>query len=107
VRPADQTPDIELQVGDEVRFAPPPEPGRKVGTIEHVTAETLFAAHVASSPPPPLLTPLAVRAGGQTVGVAVLVTVDGGQGLGFVFEQSLTGPLVVGAELILEPAPTP
>ena len=107
VRPADQTPDIELQVGDEVRFAPPPEPGRKVGTIEHVTAETLFAAHVASSPPPPLLTPLAVRAGGQTVGVAVLVTVDGGQGLGFVFEQSLTGPLTIGAELILEPAPRP
>ncbi len=107
VRPVGATPDIELRVGDQVRFAPPPEPGRRVGTIEHVTAETLFAARVVSSPPPPLLTPLAVHAGERTLGVAVLVAADGVQGLGFVFEQSLTGPLTVGAELILEPAPRP
>jgi len=107
VRPTGPPPDVELRVGDQVRFASPPEPGRKVGTIEHVTAETLFAARVASSPPPPLLTPLAVHAGGQTVGVAVLVAADGVQGLGFVFEGSLTGPLAVGAELILDAIPAP
>jgi hypothetical protein len=107
VRPADETPDIELRVGDEVRFAPPPEPATVVGTIEHVTADTLFAARVASSPSPPLLTPLAVHAGGQTIGVALLVAADGGEAVGFVFERSLTAPLAVGAELILEPAPTP
>jgi hypothetical protein len=106
VRPADPKAAVELRVGDEVRFAPPPEPGRKVGTIEQVTAEMLFAARVVSNPSPPLLTPLTVRVGGQTIGVALLVAADGGQALGFVFEQSLTGPLVAGAELILEPAPT-
>jgi hypothetical protein len=107
VRPRGSPPGAELRVGDQLRFAPPPEPGKTVAMIEHATAETLFTARLVLPTSPPLLRPLAVRAAGETIGVAVLVAARGEQSLGFVFAESLTGPLVSGAELVLEPAAGP
>jgi hypothetical protein len=104
LRLTDASPDAGLMVGDQVRFAPEPEPARQVGTIERVTAERLFVARLTASGPAPLLTPLAVRTGRETTAVALLVATDGAQALGFAFAPSLTAPLVRGAELTIEAA---
>lgn len=96
---------LALHVGDELRFRAPAASPRTVGVVERVIGDMLFIARV-TSPAVPVGTPLAVRAAGRTVGVAVLVTAEGSRGGGFALPCSLTQPLAAGMELVCETAPT-
>ena len=88
------------QSGDVVRFGPAPTPPTQVGKIEQIVGGTLFLARLDSDSPPPLMTPLAIRARERTVGVGVLLACEGSQACGFALEPSLTGPLQTGCTLV-------
>jgi hypothetical protein len=90
---------FELHPDDELRFAPLPAPTTIVGTIESVSDQTLFTAHL-GRPDPPLQTPLAIQSLGRTVGVALLVTAEGSTAGGFALSCSLTTPLRAGMTLV-------
>ncbi len=95
-----------LRVGEELRFHPPPPPLRVVASVDNVIGETLFTARVTTSPVP-LGTPLAIRASGHTVGVAILVTADEQRAGGFMLPCSQTRPLATGMQLVCEGDPAP
>jgi hypothetical protein len=67
-------------------------------------APTLFTVRLAA-PAPPLATPLAVRAAGRTVGVAVLLTADESQAGGFALRCSTTRSFAIGMQLVVEADP--
>jgi hypothetical protein len=97
---ADAAP-IEFRLGDELRLAEPPPRPRVIGVIERLADSTLFTVRLTASAPP-LLTPLAVRAAGRTVGVALLVTANESQAGGFVLRCSTTRSLAAGMQLVYE-----
>lgn len=94
---------LRAEVGDEVRFHPPPAPPRPVATLTEIRDETLFVAAVDG--PAPRLVPLAVVHEGRTVAVAFVVAQFGPRAYGFVADASLTRPLVSGMRLVQEPGP--
>jgi len=100
-RAKDRESAVELRLGDEVRFGPPPPAPTEVGQIVRVTARSLITVRLAVAQPP-LGTPLAVRARGQTAGVALLVVAEDGLAGGFMIPASITIPPAAGMELVLE-----
>ena len=93
-----------LRIGDELRFRPPPPPPRVIGSIQRVVGETLFTARLTDAAPA-VGTPMAVRASGRIVGVAVLVTAGETRGAGFVLPGSMTRPLAAGMQLVCAAEP--
>ena len=100
---ADAAP-LEFRPGDELRLAEPPPRPLVIGVIERLVDPTLFTARL-TAPDPPLATPLAVRAAGRTVGVALLVTANESQAGGFVLRCSTTRSLAEGMQLVYEAEP--
>ncbi len=99
-----------LRPGDEVRFGPPPPGPRRVGVIEQVVdGRALLIRAVASDAAPrdqhekgalPLDRPLAIRAGGRTVGVAILLCASDGAAAGIVLGEPAA--LSMGMELVAD-----
>ncbi len=87
-----------LQVGDYLRFVPPPPAAAPVATVDAVIGGDLFTATV-TGPSVPLQTPLLVQSGGRTVGLAIAVVREGGQVGGFAVRASLAVPLAPGLVL--------
>ena len=102
---AGDAPPPELRLGDELRLTDPPAPPLVVGVIERLVEPTLFTARLMTESPP-LASPLAVRAAGRTVGVAILLTAKDGRAGGFVVPCSLTRSLATGMQLVQETSPT-
>lgn len=96
----------ELRLGDELRVEPPPPPLTVVAVVRTVTQETLFTADIQTGEPP-LQTPLAVRAAGRTVGVAILVAADERRVCGFVLPNAMTRALSAGMLLSVDSEPRP
>ena len=86
--------------GDAMHVGPPPAEPVVVAEITAVTDKLLFAARLASEPPPPMLTPLAISSGGRTMGVAVLLAREGPLVCGLALEPSLSAPLRPGDRLL-------
>ena len=97
-----EPPPLQLQVGDEVRFAPPPPPSPTVATIERIGEQRLFMARCLQTPAP-LGVPLAVRENGRTIGAAVLFVTDESTAGGLLLDRSLRAVPSAGAELVLTP----
>jgi hypothetical protein len=95
---------LQLRVGDELSAGAQPPAPVIVGTIQSVADETLIRVRLTGAAPR-LAAPLAVRAGRQTIGVAVLVTSADGASAGFVLPGSLTRAVSVGMELLQEGHP--
>ena len=100
-RAKDRESAVELRLGDEVRFGPPPPAPTEVGTIVRVTARDLITVRLTVAQPP-LGTPLAVKARGQTAAVALLIVAEDGLAGGFVIPASVTVPPAAGMQLVLE-----
>lgn len=84
---------------DEVRFGDPPPTPATLALIQRVVDQTLFSARLAPGSKAPLLTPLAVRRAGATIGVAVLFELADGCALGFAIASSLSELPAAGDEL--------
>jgi hypothetical protein len=100
-RAKDRESAVELRLGDEVRFGPPQPAPSEIGRIVRVTARDLITVRLTVAQPP-LGTPLAVKARGQTAGVALLVVAEDGLAGGFVIPASITVPPAAGMQLVLE-----
>lgn len=100
VEPSAAAVGLRLASGDLVRFGPPPRPAVSYGRIESIVGETAFVMR--SEREPPLQTPLTIRRGGRSVGVALLLVEEGGRALGVAVSESLPAALEVGTEVVLD-----
>lgn len=93
---------VDLAQGDRLRFGPPPPLPRAIGRVAAIEDALLIRADLEG--PLRVGVPLAVRSGGETIAVVVLLAERGGQGVGLVVEVSRTRPVVAGMSLFEEPA---
>jgi hypothetical protein len=89
---------LELRIGDEVRFVPPPPPAPDVGRVHAVAGRSFVAEWTAGEPP---TGQQAVPLQGDTTptAVAVLLHVEGGWAWGVVPPGGDAGPIAPGLRL--------
>lgn len=89
---------------DEVRFGPIRDVCETMGIVTVVVGVDLFAAELGVGENLPCPRTLGVRQNGRVVGMAVLVSAEGGRGIGFVVPETMGVPLAPGAELVTNAA---
>ncbi len=100
------TPDAEAEENkiapdDEVWFSARPPAASVVGRVERIMGERILSiAPVSNGAGLPLHTPLALRAGEKTIGVALLLEQSGQRAIGIALAESLAQAPTVGVELI-------
>lgn len=80
---------FDLQVGDVVRWAPPPPEPARLAEVQRVTGGNLLLLSRTTSAPLPLATPLPLRSDGRTIAVVLVLANDAAHSIGFAIKESL------------------